>query len=125
MRKEFLRQIETLKGKLKGFENRHERLRRRELECEKMQDTLARTERVLATKILEVERREKAVKEIDSKIQKKKEIWQEKDKIEAEKVKMETERTKTEAERVKMESEREKMKAEKEKMREESEKMHF
>ena len=124
MRQELINQIEALKAKVRGYEQRHERLRRRELECEHMQETVARTEKVLSVKMLEVERREKAVKEVDSKIQmEKKEIWQEKEKMESEKEKMKVEMAKMESERTKMEVEREKMKTEKEEMRVESEKI--
>ena len=116
-RQDSAQQIETLKGKIKSYENRHERLRRRELESERLQETMERTEKVLEVKMMEVERRERAVKEIGVKIQEqKKEMWQERARMEEEKEKMQVEREKMDAEREKMEAEKEKMRREKEQL---------
>ena len=109
-REDCMRQLEQLKRKLQNYENRFERLRRQEEDRAKEEDALNRARNVINTQMADVERREKAVKEIDQKIQKeKKEMWQDRSKLEVEKEELRKEREQMEAEREMMKAEREKV----------------
>ena len=110
IRKDLLHQVELLQSKLKQYENRFEEVKRREHDRQKEDEALNRAREVLTQHTADVERREKAVKEVDLKIQKeKKELFQERSKIDIEKEELRKARKKIDEEKTVMKEEREKM----------------
>ena len=110
MREDLVNQLEQLRGKLKQYENRFERIKIRENVRQQEDEALNRAREVLNKHSADVERRERAVKEVDFKIQKeRKDLYQERSKIDIEKEELRKAQMKIDEEKSIMKDEREKM----------------
>ena len=118
LQQDSLQQIEILQNKLKAADKKYNELKCRDEDRKTEEEALNRARNVLNVRLAKVERRENAVKEIDTRIQReKKEMWQNREKLDAEKELVRTEWEKMKVEREKMETEKKKLQEESEKMR--------